>query len=488
MLRKQKYYEKNVWPGWLGELRKSSHNLVFLPGIMGSELYEKKSEDTRWIELDTINKLEKLEYKIPTPSGSIDTDEQFIFARATVNPPVGSSPYFKFLECFKPGPFCYDWRESIPIEAERLRLFLKLVAKQNDYPINFVTHSMGGCLLLSVLMNTSKFDDKIGKIIFCAPPFHGALKPIRVIEEGKGTPLDAASWLIMYWVLRQSAVTMPGLFQLLVAPSDSWPTEVKIPTSSTPIKLEYPIRVAESIYRVGAWSNHDRLDIFGKILGFAKRYHCKKSSNISNVVKRLRDKIYVIVGLNGKTAYCATRSAGKWVLHSLPKPNDGKYANGDGTVLFQSSLLPGLPEDHYWAEIPKVRENIHGEILERPKVIAGIKAILRQGNIQNSGLKNYRHFVPRIDWSHESNQSSAPKPTDNLNYIERELLRRVTPRGNWGTELNPGGRDAELFAITRQAALQVLNGDDLESAADRIRENRQFLEGHIRTLLMPLLD
>ena len=485
MLRKLKFYEKNVWPDWFLDFNNSPHDLVFLHGIMGGELYDKKFSNTRWIDLGILSEVDDLEYKDITPDGAIDINDQFIYARSTVRPPFKSRPYRKFRAELKPGLFCYDWRESIPIEARRLRKFLSTVTENKD-KVNFVTHSMGGCVLLSLLMRTNEFDEKIGKIIFCAPPFHGALKAIRVIEDGKGTPLTNVPFFNPS-TLRQSVATMPGLFQLLAAPKNSWPTQIELSDAST-VNLKHPVRTADSLYRVGAWKNSNRLDLRKKILDFSKEYHIKKWLDIENVIERFQDRIYIIVGLNGKTTCCATRStSGEWILKKVTKPKPNFYANGDGTVLFQSTFLPGLSKKKYLAEIPASQKNTHGDIMDRPSVIAGVKAILEDQDPKEGGLISYGTFIDKIDWSHEAFGSDEPELTENLDYIERALLRRVTPRAKWGDGLNPDGIDAELFAVTREAALQVMSGDDLESAAERIGKDARFLEQHIQTLLMPLL-
>ena len=483
MLRKHNVYETEIWPHWLAEFRQSDHHVLFLHGIMGSELYERESNDTLWLDIGIMFEVDNLEYQSLTPDGAVDVDDQCVYARSTVQPPIIKSPYSDILAELKPGRFNYDWRESMPIEARRLRLFLEQITK-SDGEINFVTHSMGGCILLWLLADTQEFDEKIGKIIFCAPPFHGALKPIRVVEDGKGTPID---WIINNSILRQSAATMPGLFQLLVAPVDSWVTEI-MNRGQVVATLKHPIRTGDSLYRAGAWTNRERLDLRHKILQFAERYHMKKWQKIKNVVDRLADKIHVIVGLNGKTKCSATRSAtGDWVLHKVPAPSQGKISNGDGTVLFQSSVLPGLPENHYWAEIPQSHEDTHGYMMNRSNVISGIKAILAGNNPGNANLVNYSNFIKKIDWSYETENSPEPDLTENLDHIERERLRGITTKSDWGHALNPNGDDAERFAITRKAALRVLNGDDLHTTAMRIGEEVEFLEGHIRNLLMPLL-
>ena len=315
MLHKEKYYRERIWPKWLQEFRHASRSALLLHGIMGSELYDKREQDTVWVDMGIWHEVDNLELKKLTPKGAIDTDSQFLYARSTVHPPVVSDPYSEILEQLNPGRFNYDWRDSIPIEAQRLAQFLDVLFNEHNEPIQFVTHSMGGCVLLWLLSQTDRFDDRISRIIFVAPPFHGALKPIRVIEEGTGTPAD---WLIRNSVLRRSAATFPGLFQLLVAQKGAWPTELPRP-ASTPIRLKHPIRAAASLYDPGAWTNRYRMRLRGKILEFAKRFHHRIWNQASRIVQRqgLAGKITVLVGLNGKTAYSATRHDREWQIHRL---------------------------------------------------------------------------------------------------------------------------------------------------------------------------
>ena len=484
MLRKQEIYDKRVWPRWLEKFHNSSHKTLFLPGIMGSELYDRKTNDTKWIDLGLD--IAALEYKKLTPSGAIDKKGQVIFARDIADPPFSSNdPYTKFLPHLDSGIFCYDWRDSILIEAKRLQKFVELAAGQTER-INFVTHSMGGCILLAFLMQTSRFDDLIQNIVFCAPPFHGALRPIRVIEQGMtDTGLDG-NWFVSKRSIQRSTATMPGLFQLLVAPSDFWPNVVVLGNGTEQI-LKHPIRTTESLFSTGSWTNQYRLDLRSKLLKFSKNFHVEKWNRIENVVRRLEEKITIIVGLNGKTLCSATRnSAGQWVLHKVSSPDNGQFSNGDGTVLFQSSLLPGLPTSRYWAEIPPRHHNYHGDLMDRPNVIAGIQAIVEAKDVSSSGLVNYDKFVDKIDWSAEAASSADPRMSENLDYVERAHLRTTVPKRQWGRALNPGGNDAETFYITREAALRVLEGKDLASEATRIGQSPEFLNGHIRTLVMPI--
>ena len=147
MLRKQNFYETEIWPRWLDEFRQSPYHALFLHGIMGGELYERESEETLWLDFGIWHEVDNLEYQSLTPDGSVDIDNQFVYALSTLDPPIVKAPYSDILAEIKPGCFNYDWRESIPIEARRLRLFLEKIT-EGDGEINFITHSMGGCVLV----------------------------------------------------------------------------------------------------------------------------------------------------------------------------------------------------------------------------------------------------------------------------------------------------------------------------------------------------
>jgi hypothetical protein len=203
------------------------------------------------------------------------------------------------------------------------------------------------------------------------------------------------------------------------------------------------------------------------------------------VIERLGNKIQVIVALHGKTLCSLTREDGQCIVHSVAKPNDEKVANGDGTVLFQSSILPGLPTEQYWADIPASQKDTHGSLVDSPDVIQAMFQLLRKQ--QPSKLLPYTEFIQRIDWSNEEQSVKDPKRDEQLDYTERALMRSRTPVKKWGSRLNPGGKDALLFHITREAALRVLAGEDLQIAARQIGQTPEFLEEHIQQLLMPML-
>jgi pimeloyl-ACP methyl ester carboxylesterase len=486
VLRKHKFYKNKVWPRWIDEAKRSPHHCILLPGIMGSELFDRESNDEIWLDSGIWHEADNLELKTLSPRGAVDVQGQFVYARSTVHPPFVQDPYREILDFLNVGRFPYDWRESLPIEAQRLALFLECLLKEEEIDkVSFVTHSMGGCLLLCLLGQTEQFDDRIDKIIFCAPPFHGALKPLRVIEDGhSGSRLDD---LTKAQTIRESGTTLPGLFDLLVAPRKEWIGEVA-GTQDT-IRLKYPIRgeIYTDLYHPSAWTNKHRPEMRSLILKIAQRYHQQRWSRLEGTVRRLEKKINVIVGLNGKTPYSATRHGEfGWCTSTLPDPGDRMVSNGDGTVLFQSSYLPTLPKDRYWAFVPQERKNTHGTLVDTPEVMQAIHMLLNdEHDLSRTGLRRYEEFIDVIDWSHEAVGAADPTPTAHANYLERERLRRLVPVGDWGAELNPED-DLVRFHLTRDAARSVLTGEEeMETAATRIGERTNFLREHLETMLMP---
>ncbi len=480
MLRKQTFYQKHIWPNWIRQIQQSENRTMFLHGIMGSELYDRTSDDEVWVDTGLWHEVDNLEFESLSPDGAKDGQDQFIYARQTVRIPVIEDPYDNLRSHIDLGHFCFDWRDSVHIEATRLESFLALLLA-DEKPINIITHSMGGCVLLHLLGRNRSFDHLINRIIFCAPPFRGALKPLRVIEIGNGTPAD---WMIRNNRLKESVASMPGLFQMMVAPKEFW--QIRLPTNNADIQLNYPIAGDIDIYNLDGLTNRYRPNLRSQILDFASRYHQSQKQHINTVVRIFGNRIHVIVGLNGKTAYTAIKANGTWSIPKLPEAPNGQKSNGDGTVLFQSSFMPGLDLDRYAAFIPNSQEDTHGSLVDYDPVIAGIEAILTDDDPHQNGLVDYPNFIDQIDWSHEIPQAEQPNRFTNLDYIDRSMQRERLPRNRWGRSLNPERTDAIRFYETRQAAIRVIYGEDLKANAQQIGESEEFIKIHIRDMLLPL--
>ena len=480
---KLEFLRQSVWPQWIADLETAPRRALFLHGIMGSELYDRKENNTRWVDLEIWHEVDNLEFDRLTVHGGIDVNDQFIYARSTVHPPVIEDPYAVFLSATGLGRYNFDWRESLAITASRFGQFLDLVFARDPTPLQLVTHSMGGNLVLRLLSDTTRFDERIERVCFVAPAFHGVLKSIRVIEQGKGTPID---FLIRDSVLRESAATFPGLFNLIPAPEKFWPTQLAPANSGgAPLMLSYPIRSGHNLYDSANWTNSHRFEWRSQILGFAEQNH-KALADPNHVVARFKGRINIIVGLNGKTAYAGQRHGARWTFHRLPRPDqEDKISNGDGTVLFQSSYLPSLPTSAYHAFIPARQRNIHGGMVDRAAVIQTIEELMDGKGVTHPDVHPYDAFIDRIDWSYEAVDASMVEPSTHLDYLERAEARRYIPVAKWGILDSEG--DAQLFEATRAMARRAIAGDvSVNQAAHYLGQSTNFVIEHIQALLMPI--
>jgi hypothetical protein len=270
--------------------------------------------------------------------------------------------------------------------------------------------------------------------------------------------------------------TMPGLFQLAVAPREHWVTE--IPGKKGNIELAYPIRDPNAdIYEPAFWSEPGHR-MRRNILHFARAYQNTLHAALPSIQARLGDRFSVIVGLNGRnTLSRASRAADGWRFHKNGATPLGKYANGDGSVLFQSSYLRGFDTSRYWAYAPKVHKNIHSSLLDIDDVTQGVSAIL-SGN--KPKLQPHAKFIGMIDFNKER-QKDPPKPFEDLDYLERARLRASIPFTKWDDHglRGPDKRDNDLLCATAIAETRVVAGESVRVEAERLGQPVEFLEDFI---------
>lgn len=481
---KQTYYENELWPRWRDHLRSQPSETLLIHGIMGADLYDITSRNTLWLDILGLNEsLEALQFQELTPMGGVDCGGRNIVSRRPLQIPGWMDPYEGFMNDLDlaPAQYCFDWRESIPNEARRLKQFLTSVRETGIKRLNVVTHSMGGCLLLRTLLTCGDLDDMLGTIVFCAPPFWGALNPLRVVERGfEGAPLG----LFRSQSVQRIAASFPGLFQLLVAPRAQWPSA--LPAPGGPIRLAHPAPTNEDLYRPYAWRNPYRLEWRQSLLSWAEMYYRHQGAFWSKLRKErpeLVKRMHVVVGLNGKTPAKAERTIGDWTLHHQ-NPAPGRLGNGDGTVLVQSSYLEGIPEDHYWGTAGKPGNDDHAYLMSHPAVVEGVKAIL--GGKRPEKFLPFAELLPKVDFSMDGVPAEKVGVYEGLSYREREHLRGVVPAAEWPAAKLDSDKDIATLHTTRQAALKVLTGGaSLQAEAARLGQPVEFLGSHTGRMLMP---
>jgi pimeloyl-ACP methyl ester carboxylesterase len=442
---------------------------------MGSELVDHPSGEVLWLDLGVWREVDDLEVEAISARGLLDCCDRRVVARGAVRVPVLADPYSAFIPRLDAAVYPYDWRDSIEVEGERLRTFLRFVAKRDPRPITLVGQSLGALVAVEALARAPDLDRTIDRLLLAAPPIGGSLRPLRVIESGSATPLE---WLVRRGVLRRSAATLPVLPQLLIAPADHWPERVG------DVALRHPVRTGDDLYRPAAWTNRYRVALRRRILSVARRIHRGRRSAFGVVTRRLAERTHLIVAVHGKTPYAATRNrAGGWVLHALPDPPSGRWSNGDGTVLLQASLVPGLPEDRVHVVVPERRESLHGDLLDRPETLDAVRALL---DGRRPDLATLSETLERVDWSWERAGAPDPGETEHLAWDERARMRGLVPPEEWGENLDPEG-DAATFLATEEAGLRVLSGEPLDEASTTIGRDAGFLRGSLRHRLLPLL-
>lgn len=486
---KRAYVEAHCWPEWIRRFRET--RVLMLPGIMGSQLFDYAASDTVWLDQRFRRDIARLGFQSLTPQGGVDSGSQRVVSDRTVWPPFGGRPYAEFRKSTPCVAYAFDWRESLPVAARRLAKFLRLalagLPDGEGGQFSVVTHSMGGCLLMALLERTDEFDQRIKNIVCVAPPFHGAIRPIRVVEYGEGAPAD---FLIRDRDLKAVAATMPGLFQLALAPRGKWVASLPVPGGQA-IELAYPVRgkVSElpQVHQPRFWSE-PRHPMREAVLRYAKGYHDELDAELGRIQKRVADRFHVIVGINGRnTLSRVTRAPDGWRFHKNGRPKANTYANGDATVLFQSSYLPGFDTRRYWAYASPGRKNIHSKMLDIVDVRIAINKIL-EGKSGHT-LLPYKKFIKQIDFRNELSKSKKPAEFGDLDYQERARLRGVVDFKSWDDH-DLRGRDQndhDLYTATRDAAMRIaLRGTTIDAEAKGLGKPVEFLEDFMRRSLMPL--
>jgi pimeloyl-ACP methyl ester carboxylesterase len=218
----------------------TSDAVIYLPGIMGSELVDNAGKVVWGIRPSLLARqlffrdvMERLHVK---PNDGISASKP---VQLPVSLPLlsGIEPYTALEHrvrrvTVRPEAvraFAYDWRLSIVDAAEQLALlagrhiagwraqFMSLPEDERvgrpEPKLTLVGHSMGG-LVASwfATMMRDQGGDEVRLVITLGTPFGGSLNALRVLSTGEQLPLGlfAAS-------LRDAAHTMPGVYELLAS-------------------------------------------------------------------------------------------------------------------------------------------------------------------------------------------------------------------------------------------------------------------------------
>ncbi len=152
-------------------------NIVFIPGIKGSQLYE--GEHKRWYP-STASDLDALVLNNPLTPG--EPIRQVAIPKLLKKVTVYKGILDEFSER-NLKVFTYDWRQSVLSHLADLDALLDTI----DGRITLIAHSMGGLLLKAYLLQGASDDNKakIDKVITIGTPWHGSPFAYRVLRYGE---------------------------------------------------------------------------------------------------------------------------------------------------------------------------------------------------------------------------------------------------------------------------------------------------------------
>lgn len=196
--------------------------IIFIPGIKGSELIDSYPLDwpRRWsIEDMVVGDLVEDPHDFALAEGRYDAAEGHWMRPGRLIHYAYGSMITKLRNWKRSEPlytFSYDWRKPLELSAQRLVRAMDTLAGRERAAgrtpeLQFITHSMGGLLLRSALglRNRRNPFDGIGRIVFIAPPFRGAIGAPYALVVG-----ERDGWFGTDEDYRSIARTFPSVYQM----------------------------------------------------------------------------------------------------------------------------------------------------------------------------------------------------------------------------------------------------------------------------------
>lgn len=193
--------------------------VVVIPGILGSKLCRKGTEQIVWGGVSSLSNFKLL----ALPLSPSDYSEQFepcgIIDSIRVIGPFKIHQYDKLLDIlsslgYVEGTtlfvFAYDWRLSNLVNAQRLSVFVQ--RELGKVPFDIVGHSMGGQIARIYL---SKHDSarQITRLVTMGTPHRGTVEAFRVADSGWSWWENMLAGGVTQ--IRETLMTFPSVYQLL---------------------------------------------------------------------------------------------------------------------------------------------------------------------------------------------------------------------------------------------------------------------------------
>ncbi|KAJ3106742.1 hypothetical protein HDU97_005668 [Phlyctochytrium planicorne] len=197
--------------------------VVFIPGLYGTNLHHKETDAKGWITMEMVWNLVHAEIGLPLGAEYGEDDDH--------SPARSETSYFSILEAVGPINICrdlikemrqleicktevkfhcfgYDWRRELQHSSEGFEKFLEDIYRSNgNKPITVIAHSMGGLITLSTL---NRRPELFKRCIFVGTPFGPV--PLIVWALRRGAPLIPNPKLLgssLHFLCRSSYVFLP---------------------------------------------------------------------------------------------------------------------------------------------------------------------------------------------------------------------------------------------------------------------------------------
>ncbi len=322
-------------------------NIIFIPGIMGSELTvtDEGDDGVMWVSFLKLiwGGIKKLRL---AQDGVQEADPTLLVRPSGLDKDSYAETMLWLKAFWNVEPFAYDWRKDLDLTAEGLKSLVE--AKFKDQPVHLVAHSMGGLVsrnfirLYPKLWKAMSEPKKVqgGRLIMLGTPNYGsyAIAQAMVAKDKLVKWLAAADLRHDVDEVLDVLNGFVGSYQLLPAPA-------KLPPSE------------QSLYDRVAWG---RYPIVASHLQRARKFH----ADLDVAATTDPERMTYIAGCNHETLTGVT----------INGPGLFEFATtlkGDGRVTHALGLLPGVST--YYVD------EIHGDLQKHEQVLEGIDEILRTG-------------------------------------------------------------------------------------------------------------
>jgi len=380
--------------------------VIFIPGIMGSRLYD-PTGTLIWIEyslkLTKLGEWMRIENALIVKNNEIDQvlvpeNEREYGAMG----PIGY-PYKKIIDLLcNEFPdrgiyfFSYDFRQSKSNSSDLLHQQIEnILQKTGGSKVDIVAHSLGG-LVVSTYLKTYG-DEHIRKIITAATPYEGTPDTLNTALTGELTYVPAGWLEAVTKLTKEVRTSFPSTTELIPTNSydDLHPAYVyteNIPISDNIHKTENTFSEGEPYYTPAGLTRDAGLNIYKPLTGnqyemiLRKIFgdeHLLRLENDSRIITTI-DNSYFAVGINHQTIRSLIFSddlSDLRVTHVIyDHEGDGCVPEGSATM---RGYLETLGKDAQGNERLLKVEAEHGGITSHDKALDWFVAILSDKSTEN---------------------------------------------------------------------------------------------------------